>query len=504
MENWFKSLVGNISHISKKAISGSPQTNQEIGLSNLTYSTQQNPKDREAIYPNWFFSARLGQPRRVDTQKLRQLSQSPWVQMVTNTFKKQIQVIPWDIVPEDEEDESDHKADIQKCKDFFASVNENQQTVDDLNSESITDIAEIDAGVFNYVYTSDSYTIGEVPIFNGWGEISGTEQGLLLKPLGQRQIRAIKTVDGATMLKQVDIHKNLIQFWQYSFKHPRQNPTRFEKAEIEYLMMNPKTYDVYGFAPTQAIQQVLELLIQGTRYNKDIYTNNAVPDMLISLPKLPKDQLRTLKRTWNNNYKGKPHQVGFINWAIDKVTKLADNNRDLEWLGGQQWYFRICFGVYGVSPEEAGFTESSNKATGDSQERVTIRNALKPYLKKYEMLHTRKSISEILGREDHGLVFKYLPKDHGAEKLEFEQNMKELEEGALTINDYRKKKGLKPYDWGDEPFQKQVANPFGNIEGDGAMPPKEPKVPDPKDEKDKNKAFKKKFEVFLNGRNTNS
>lgn len=485
-----RSLVRNVGTLSKQVLpSSSPINNTEVGL---TYTDAPDVNDRQAVFPQWFFSSRLGQPRSVDVLKLRKLAQSPWVQMVTNTFKKQIQTIDWDIVPEDEEDEIDRSADIKKCMDFFKKVNNNQQTIDDINAESITDIAEIDAGVFNYVYTSDSYTIGEIPVYNTWGKIIEYDLGLILKPLGQRELRAVKSVDGASMLKQVDIHKNLLQYWQYSFKHPRQNPTRFEKDEISYLMMNPKSYDVYGFAPTQAIQQVLELLIQGTRYNKDLYTNNAIPDLLISLPKLPKAQLRVLKRIWNRNYKNKPHQVGFINWAIDKILKLSDNNRDLEWLDGQKWYFRLVFGVYGVSPEEAGFTEDSTKATGDSQERVTIRNALKPYLKKYEQLHTRKTITEILGREDHGLKFVYRPKEHELERVEFEQDMLELDHGTLTINEFRRKKGREPAEWGDDPLRRPF-DPSSSFTNFGEFPNPNSNS-NPSEDEEANKKFRKKVE----------
>lgn len=496
-----KSLFENISLLSKQT-NNIPVTNQEIGMSSFNFNTQQ-PDDREAIYPNWFFSARLGQPRGIDTRKLRNLAQSPWAQMVIRTFKHQISTVEWDIVPEDEDKEIDRKQDIKKVKDFLKAINDNKQSVNDINSEGITDLAEIDAGCFNYVYSSDSYTISELPLYNAWGEVIGTETGLMLKPLGQRKLVKVKAVDGSTMLKQVDIRKNLLNFWQYSFKHPRQNPTRFEKEEIEYFILNPRSYDVYGFSPMQSIQQVIELLIQGTRYNKDLYTNNAMPDLLVSLPKLSKDQLKRLKREWNNSYKGKPHQMGFINWTIDKIEKLSANNRDLEWLEGQKWYFKLVFAVYGVSPEEAGFTESSNRATGDSQERVTIRNAMRPYFQKFEQIHTNKTITEILQNENHGLKFKYFPKDHTLEKIEFEQQMQELLNGIMTINEYRKLKGRDEVEWGDEPLRRpmnmeMMQNSFNSNN------PKPSENNSEKDEKDKNKIFRKKFEAFVDGRKSNS
>jgi SPP1 gp7 family putative phage head morphogenesis protein len=243
-------------------------------------------------------------------------------------------------------------------------------------------------------------------------------------------------------------------------------------------------------------------LIQGTRYNKDLFTNNAIPDIIVSLPKVPKEKLLTLKRNWNRSYKGKPHQIGFVNWAIDKFYKLAGTNRDLEWLDGQKWYFKIVFGVFGVSPTEAGFFENSNKSNDDGQERVTVRNALKPFLHLLEKVHTIRTITEILQKEDHGLKFKFFPKDHTAEKIEFDQDMKELEIGAQTINEYRKKKGKDKVDWGDEPLRRPFnpAEGFANFAGEPGNPcPKKPEDnpdnPCPKDDDKKKDKFLKDLEI---------
>ena len=482
-----KQLVNNISFLTKRVATPNV-SNTEVGLTELGYSGM-SPDERQAVYPQWFFSARLGQPRSVDVRKLRNFAQSPWTQMVINTFKKQIFTIPWEIVPEDEEDGIDYTEKIKIVTDRMKNLNNDNDDISKLNSESIVDIAEIDAGVWNYVYTNDSYMIGDLPTYDAWGRVVGTEPGLVLKPLGQRELAQLKTVDGGTMLKQVDIHKNLLDYYQYSFKHPKQNPTRFLKEEIAYLIMNSRPYSIYGFSPVQSIQQVLEVLIQGTRYNKDLYKNNAVPDILVSIPKLPKDQLKKLKRTWEANYKGKPHQVGFINWAIENFYKLAETNRDLEWLKGQEWYFKIVFAVFGVSPTEAGFFENSNKSNDEGQSRVTVRNAIKPYLHMLEQLHTNRTITEILQEEVHGLKFKFMPKDHIMEQIEFTQQMQELDHDVLTVNEYRKIKGMEPVEWGDEQPNKPAPSPFGLPLG---------QEQEQQDFEEKHLTFKKNFEVFMN------
>lgn len=486
---FFSELFNNVGELAKGSFSKAPISNQEVGLMQISLSGNKDEwTTREAVYPQWFFSHRLGQPRSIDTAKLRKLAKSAWVQMVLLTFKKQISTIPWQIVKEDEEDETDRSEDIKMATEFFNQINP-EENINDLHSESITDLGEIDAGCWNYQYSMDSYEISDIPIYDAQGRIESYEKGIKLKPFGQRTLVKMRGVDGGTMLKQVDIHKNLLSYWQYSFKNPRQNPTRFSTEEIKYLMMNKKSYDVYGFSPVESVQQILELLIQGTRYNKDLYTNNAVPDYLVSLPKLSIAELKKLKRAWNNSYKGKPHQIGFINWIIDKIHKLADSNRDLEWLDGQKWFFKIVFGVFGVSPTEAGFFENSNKSNDDGQERVTVRNALKPYMALFERAH-RQTLNEIFQRKDHGLCFKFFPVDQQAEKIEFEQDMKELEIGALTINEYRNKRGKDPVEWGNEPLRRPFnpENSFSNF-GGNPMPPQNRGKGDDDDDDEGNKNY---------------
>ena len=57
------------------------------------------------VHPEWFFTAKLGQPRNINIQEIRRFAKSPWVQMVLNTIKKEISIIPWDIINKDEDDE---------------------------------------------------------------------------------------------------------------------------------------------------------------------------------------------------------------------------------------------------------------------------------------------------------------------------------------------------------------------------------------------------------------
>jgi hypothetical protein len=85
-----------------------------------------------------------------------------------------------------------------------------------------------------------------------------------------------------------------------------------------------------------------------------------MPDGIIGLPNADPDSMKQFKETWNSEFKGKPHKLLFHNTDA-KFTSFSPSQKDMEWLEGQKWYFHLVFGVYGVSPVEAGFHENVNQ-----------------------------------------------------------------------------------------------------------------------------------------------
>ena len=54
-------------------------------------------------------------------------------------------------------------------------------------------------------------------------------------------------------------------------------------------MMNRRSYNLYGFSPVQACQQIIELMMQSTRYNKDFFLKNMMPDGIFTLEDADED-----------------------------------------------------------------------------------------------------------------------------------------------------------------------------------------------------------------------
>lgn len=410
---------------------------------------------KQVLYPNWVFNVTFGQAHGKNVGELRTLAKAAWCQMPVNTFKKRIFSAEWDIVPEDPDDDTDYSAYIDIAKERLRNINTHGDSINKLCMESMSDLATIDAGVWNLVYTTESYDIGAMQFRDNNGKVLGEKPSLVLKPFGQRELAMVNTADGATVLKQVDRFKNLLAYWQYSFANPYGNPLYLERDEIVYMMLNPQPDSIYGFAPVESIQIIIEMMIEATRYNKDLYKNNAVPDILISLGKTPKEQLERIKRKWYQKYQGKPHQVGFINWDINKIEKLSTNQKEMDWLEGLRWFYKVPFGIFNVSPAACGFYEDSGSLNSDNEGKddSTVRYAIQPYMKLFEDNISNRLLPEIW-QQKLPLKFKFILTDRSLEKAEFERDKAEMELGALTINDYRRKTGREPYEWGDEPLRR--------------------------------------------------
>jgi len=408
----------------------------------------------------WFWTANLGVPRQTDILEIRKYSKSCWVQMVKNAIKKQVMICDWNIICEDEkEDILKYKEDIKKTKQLLMFPNRNGDTFWSLWTPFVDDVLDIDAGV----------------IWKGRN--------------GKGELVELFSYDGSRFLYDIDEHGIINGFYQYSYRSPKSKPIFFKKDEIIYGKLNGVTEQFpYGWSPLQSIRQEVELMIQSTRQNKEYYQNNAIPDGIISVP-MQQDAMERFKSDWESQVKGKPHKLVFHNSEAN-FTPLTMSNKDMEWLEGQKWYFHTIFAVYGLSPQEVGFYENSNTDTQAGQERMTVKNAIKPYLKLIEDKINNEIIPDVVGHTE--IKFKFFPADHEVELQEHAQTMGKLQANVYTINEVRAMEGLGPVEWGEKPMfvQQQERNTEAasqfNQQHDNSSSDKE---------KDKKDETKKKLEL---------
>jgi len=409
--------------------------------------------NKHAVSLNWYSNPLIGIPRDVNVSVLREFAKSIWVRMCVDTIIEEVTGLEWDVVPATEKYDENK---LREVKEFFQYPNKDEDFKIFLK-KLLKDILEIDAGVivktFNdtgkyetkkYSYKSYDYEKQKERIYQIEAEEISDDAELL----------EMYVVDGGSFLIQKDIYGRLLEdkptYFQYSFLNPSGAPLPFWKREIVYFQMNPRTDSVYGFSPIQGIMNILESLMNATRFNKKIFEEYAFPSGVINLPGMSADELKQMRNEWQQKLKGKPHKILFTNTDNFEFKQLTMHPKDLEWLDGQKFYMKLVLAAFHVTQNELGFTDELNKHSSDRQDIVFLRKAIVPLVKLLESKFNNEIIPEFYkDGEKIEAKFKFFVEDIFMEELREKRWTQWIADGRRTINEWRKENGLEEVEWGD-------------------------------------------------------
>jgi hypothetical protein len=383
------------------------------------------------------------------------------------TIIEEVAQIPWEIIPKDpklrESPPEDVLADIDEANYFLNNPNDNKgETLNTLLRALIRDSLELDAATFVKGYSLNSY-------------MQHPAGGFELKPRGQRQLSELFVRDGASFLKETDVNGIEYRYWQYSYLHPAVAPIEFDVNEIAYAMRYNRSYSVYGWAETQSAETILNCLINSAFTNASMFQEYAVPSGVISFTGSEEDEQR-LREYFRTEIKGRFHKVAILNKDA-KFTPLTYTNRDLEFIKGQEWFAKIMWAIFKLTPSEVGFTDDI-RATGQAmsaQGTIQKRKAILPLIRLLEQIINNQILNEISDRIV--LSFKYVDKEQ--EALEEQIDFQKIQQGILLINEYRARKKLgASVSWGDKPLQLTLAELKGGQQpGAFGAPKPHPNIP---------------------------
>lgn len=171
-------------------------------------------------------------------------------------------------------------------------------------------------------------------------------------------------------------------------------PVPFGKREVVYIMSNPRTDSIYGRSPMEVIEEVLLTLIYGTSYNNDFYLNGNMPDGLINLMGADADVANAFQKRMKDKFKttdsllGNSRRIGHTYPVYGgpgaSFVPFQLSSKDMEIIEQQKWFTKLVWSAFGVTPDQMGYSEDSNKAVSQTQTGVYKKKALKPILKKIE------------------------------------------------------------------------------------------------------------------------
>lgn len=357
----------------------------------------------KAYIPNFLYKPPYGMPRREPVQRFRVLARNSYIFSVIKTLCDEATAVPWEIrVKEDfQEDGVDYSEKIKEITRFFNNPNGNDESLEHIERSLITDILEVDSAVL-------------VKIFNLKGEFKqmfARDGALFLKNpdiygyMGNRAEFVLPLPDAFTgvsidlggtptdpsqqqIMKQYSLqYKDQAAYFQYGWT-AGSLPVPFGTREVVYMMQMPRSDTIYGTSPISRLQETIECLIYGTDSQLDIFTNSNMPEGVIQLLGAQQAQLKQFRENFEKqfrfedalgNSRKKFHKVPMSTSPVE-FTKFTLSAKEMEFIAQQTWFTKILWMCFGVNADEMGFTEDSNRATGDSQIKTFKRKAIRPLL----------------------------------------------------------------------------------------------------------------------------
>jgi len=435
----------------------------------------------------------FGWPRHQNLGVIRMLSHTPQSAIGIKTIIDIIDGVPWDIVPKegfDPENETtiDHQREV---KALFLNPNESKENFSDFQKRIIRDMIEINSGVIGKEFNLNGQMVsfravdGATFLMNPdrYGNFTDRADIIMDKAIQVRsQTTNLGKVDERTMFFPFDQPneirgltisqaKDQAAYFQFPWRGGA-NPVPFGVREIVWLQDNPTTYNLYGTSVIEYILQVLQTLVYDIEFYKEYFDANNVPKGIINLPGATQTDVDAFADQWNDmqmtlsytgHLKKAIHQVPIINQEDIKFERIQFTAEELDFIAQTQLFGTLVWGMLGLNPSEAGFTDKSNRATDLSQDKKMMRKAILPRLKKLAEKYNQEIISEF---EFDDVEFRFLLPNVDDETSKAKLFDLQIKSGFRTPNEIRQEEGLEPLEGGDELRKPSSGLPFGqNQEG---------------------------------------
>lgn len=168
----------------------------------------------------------------------------------------------------------------------------------------------------------------------------------------------------------------------------------------------PQADSPYGQSRVERI--ILEVNEALRKKKKDLanFTEGNIPQSFMEVPEAlnwTPDQIDAFEQSWNALLAGSAQQQVRIKFLQPGMKYTPAEQYQINF-DPDTFLFKIACGNYGVPITEFGFTEDSNRSSGESQEDVVYRRTIGPNAETYARIQTQ-SMAEDFPEELHGEMF---------------------------------------------------------------------------------------------------
>ena len=376
------------------------------------------------------FNTKTGRVQKHDSsvtfRQLRQLSVNyPIARSCIHYLKTKIVALDWAIVSTDEEDTSDNSKEIERITEFFKRPEGHKSKLKGFLKKVLEDAIVLDAVALYRQQTFGKELLNLWPVDAATIQLQLTEEGITPEP---PDIAYKQVIFGQTVAK-------------------------LTTDELIYEVSNPRSNSPYGLAPLESLIIQATSALKGSMYNLGFLTDGNVPEGFIELPedvaKSP-DRAKEWLAFFDNQIAGDPKQQRRLK-LLPAGSKYVPSKKpdDMSFERFEKWLLQQTCSIFGVPPQDIGFTFDINRATGEVQQSMGQERGMRPWA------NFLKEILDDVIQVDlgaPGLQWNWLNLDPTDLKEEAEVAKTEINIGTKSINEYRKEQGRERVDGGDEPF----------------------------------------------------
>ena len=231
----------------------------------------------------------------------------------------------------------------------------------------------------------------------------------------------------------------------------------FNKDEIIHFKLNNPGNEVYGLAPLESLALPIETDLYAQSYNRDFFKNNAVPRLHVDMGNCTIDQLRRNREYWKEQFRGSgnSHKT-IVTEGGAKITPIGTPPKDMEFLNQRKFNRSEILSVFGVPPSKVGIMEDANRANSKEQDKS---------FKSEKIIPLQRLIAERINNtviEKFELPYKFMFNEVDLRDATDQAQIDEMHlmQGVITINELRRRKGLKEVAWGNEPLIRENMEPL--------------------------------------------
>jgi len=268
------------------------------------------------------------------------------------------------------------------------------------------------------------------------------------------------------------------------------NRAEFSNNELIYLMENPQQ-NGYGTSPLEVAAYIITASLFADEYQIDYFKHSNVPPGVFDLGKdVDSDQLSSFRSQWENEVQGRggQHRMVFISGSDSPqfIPMATRTNKDMQLLEYLKWTMGVKCACYGLSPQDSGWTDQTTGMGGGGvakqQHKISQARGIQSILSLLAEHYNREIVKTEFAFTD--VKFEWSDIDISDPEEESRVDMADLSSGVISINERRRKLGLKSIDGGDaylitsapspimvrdlEPSEKDSSTPESDV--DGAQP----------------------------------